>query len=274
MIGNFEYNDIESSIFNLVCKSVKRPLVPSVKATTISIYGKSGVIDYDNNDYNTKQIIMHIAYVGKNYIELRQRAREIAAWLSIGKRAKLIINDEPDKYYLAKIVNEIDLNTLKRLGEADIIFECQPFAYMIADTSIDPTWVEADFPWIVDLPWNMIESYQFENAGNFIFDNPGTKEINYQSPQGSQSLIKVNGSWTSLNISLNGKTLSYIEAGTGEIIIDNVEMEVYLNGINKLSAIDGDIDSFLSVIPGENALQISGTGLNITTTIDFIPMWI
>lgn len=275
MVGDIEYNGIESLNFNLVCKSVKRPLIPSIRTTTISIYGKSGIIDYDNNDYNTKQIIMRIAYVGKSYIELRERARDIAAWLSIGKWSKLIINDEPDKYYLAKVVSEIDLNTLKRLGEADIIFECQPFSYYLYDTAFDPTWDDMDITWeTADMPWSMVESYQFRNSGSFTFDNIGTKTIDYKSPQGSKSLIKINGTWNTINIRLNGKIISYIKAGTGELIIDNVEMEVYLNGANKLINIDGDIDSFLPIIPGENTIEITGVGLNIAITIDFIPMWI
>lgn len=277
MIGSFEYNNVKSRTFDLICRSVKRPLIPSLRPKTVNIYGKSGVIDYDNNDYNTRQIIMHLAYIGKNYIDLRSKARDIASWLSLGKWARLIINDEPDKYYLAKIVNEIDLETLKRLGEADIVFECQPFAYRVFDTGEDLTWEEANFPWVVaDTPWTMSDAYTFTATGlkTFTFYNPGTKIIDISSPQGSKNQIKINGSWTTLNISLNGKTLDYIEAGTGELVIDNVEMEVKLNGTNKLSVIDGDIDSFLPILPSENIMQVSGTGLNITVTIDFSPMWL
>lgn len=276
MIGSFEYNNIKSRAFDLICKSVKRPLLPSIRPREIIINGKSGVIDYDNDDYDTRPIIMHIAYIGKNYIDLRSKARDIAAWLSLGKWARLIINDEPDKYYFAKVVNEIDLDTLKRSGKADIVFECQPFAYMTTNTSIDPTWEEGDFPWIIDMPWVMVEAYTFSATGlkTFTFNNPGTKEINYRSPQGSQSFIKINGSWTTLNINLNGNTLNYIKAGTGELIIDNVEMEITLNGVNKLSAIDGDIDEFLTLIPGDNTIEINGTGLNVNVTLDFIPMWL
>lgn len=276
MIGSFVYNGIKSSKFNLVCKSVSRPMLPTIRPRTVQIYGKSGVIDYGGGDYNTRQITMHIAYIGKNYTELRHRAREIAAWLTSKQWARLIINDEPDKYYLARVINGINLDAMQRLGQADITFECQPFAYMCTSTGSDPTWDEADFPWITDIPWNMVQSYQFSATGttNYTFEHPGTQEIGCNSPQGSKFNIIVSGIWTTLSLTLNGKTLKYLESGTGELVIDNVEMEVTLNGANKLSALDGDIDSFLSVMPGENTIQITGTGLNVTVTIDFTPIWL
>ena len=276
MVGSFEYNGIKSSAFNLICRSVSRPLLPTVRPRIMQIYGKSGVIDYGGSDYDTRQIVMHIGYIGSSYVELRSRAREIAAWLASGTWEKLFINDEPDKYYLARVITGINFETMQRTGQADITFECQPFAYMAIDTGADPTWNEADFPWMTDIPWVMVESYQFEATGEeeFTFENPGTQEIGYHSPQGSKFDIVITGSWATLEILLNGKTLEYTEAGTGVLVIDNVDMEVKLDGVNKLSKLDGDIDTFLTVMPGENTISIDGTGLDVTVTIDFAPQWL
>jgi len=276
MIGSFEYNGIKSSKFKLICRSVSRPMLPVVRTRMTQIYGKSGAIDYGGGDYNTRQIVMHIAYVGTNYTELRSRAREIAAWLISSVWAKLIINDEPDKFYLARVVSGINFETMQRLGQADITFECQPFVYMATDTGADPTWDEADFPWMTDIPWVMVGAYQFTAtaAGSYIFNNPGTQDIGCNSPQGSKFDIIISGSWATLELMLNGKTLQYTEAGTGTLIIDNVEMEAKMDGVNKLSALDGDIDSFFGVIPGENVIEIDGTGLNVMITIDFTPIWL
>lgn len=276
MVGSFEYNGIKSSAFNLICRSVSRPLLPAIRPRAMQIYGRSGIIDYGGGDYNTRQIVMHIAYIGKSFVELRSRAREIAAWLSSNAWAKLVINDEPDKYYLARVLTGINLDTMQKLGQADITFECQPFVYMATDTGSDPAWDEADFPWITEIPWNMIQSYQFSASATeeYTFENPGTCEIGCNSPQGSKFNIIVTGSWTTLEISLNGKMLEYTEAGSGTLIIDNVNMEVKLDGVNKLSELEGDIDSFLSIVPGENTIEVDGTGLDITVIIDFAPMWL
>ena len=122
----------------------------------------------------------------------------------------------------------------------------------------------------------MVQSYRFTATGltNYTFENPGTQEIGCYSPQGSKFDIIVSGSWTTLELTLNGKTLEYTESGSGLLVIDNVDMEVKLDGANKLSKLDGDVDSFLSVVPGENTIEISGTGLNVTVTIDFTPIWL
>jgi predicted phage tail component-like protein len=277
MIGNYEYDGTESTAYNLVCRSIERPLLPSARPKTVQIVGKSGIIDYSDgdDDYDTRPLTMHIAYVGDDYAELRRRAREIAAWLSPGKWAKLIVNDEPDKYYLAKITSKINLDTFRVSGEADIAFECQPFAYMVVSTGDDMTWDEADFPWETDIPWVMNEAYTFTATENtsFIFENPGTQEINNSSPEGTVFDVVITGSWTELSIALSGKSLTYPEAGTGVIKIDNINMEILLDDENILDVVEGDIESFLPVVPGQNTINIEGTGLDITVEIVFNPMW-
>ena len=275
MIGSFEYNNISSDNFNLICKSVNRPLLPAQRPKMVEIQGKSGVFDFGGGDYLTRQIVMHIAYKGNDYAELRQRARDIAAWLSVGRWSRLIINDESDKFYLARIIESIDLETLNRIGEADIVFECQPFAYQVVDSGdLDDTWDGADYPWLINVPWIVTYNFTATGAKSFTFDNPGTVAIGKDNPQGSKSQIKVVGSWSTLALSLNGKTLTYTTAGSGTLIIDNVYLEVSLNGSNKLSVMSGDLDSFLPITVGDNTIQVSGTGLNVNVTIDFTPAWL
>lgn len=250
MIGSFEFNNIKSTDLKLVCKSVNRPILPELRPRMTEIYGKSGLIDYGGGDYATRQITMHIGYIGTDYNELRTRTRSIAAWLMSASWAKLIIDDEKDKFYLARVIEGIDFETLNRVGEADIVFECQPFAYSTG---------------------NYIHATE---ESSLTFQNPGTKEINFHCPQGSKSSIVVTGTWTSFTLALNGEMLEYTEAGSGAVTIDNIEMEVDLDGVNKLSAVDGDIDKFLSIKPGENTIYITGADLDVTVTVDYIPMWL
>jgi len=273
---SFEYKGIRGSEYGIYCKTEKRSLLPALRRREFEIYGKSGIIDIGNNDYAPKIMTVKLTYIGANLVDLRSKARLLASWLNSSTWGKLVFDDEPDKYYLARVKDGIDLNNILMTGEMSVNFECQPFAYMCISTGADPTWDEADFPWITEIPWNMVQSYQFSATGttNYTFEHPGTQEIGCNSPQGSKFDIVISGSWTTLEISMNGKTLEFTEAGTGTLVIDNVDMEVKLNGLNKLSALDGDIDSFLNIVPGENTIGVSGTGLNITVTIDFIPQWL
>ena len=255
MIGAFIFNEVESSTFKLVCKSVKRPLLPAVKVRRVELTGISGVYDFDDdgNEYSMRPLVMKIQYIGTSYEELRSRARSIAAWLSTSTWAKLRIHDEDDKYYLAKVTGEIDLDSLWESGAADIEFDCQPFAYSVDEE---------------------VEEFEVDGLTNHAFINPGTRLINYKSPQGSKSKITIVGAWTTLSLSMNGKTLNYPEAGNGTLIFDNIEMECTLGGVNKFSVLTGDVDTFLKVIPGDNTLTINGTGLDLDVTVEYIPLWI
>jgi len=254
MISQFKYKDIDSSTYGVYFRSVVRPLLPQIRTKSININGTSGSYDFGDNEYANIQVRIRIVYIPTNYIERKQKAREIAAWLSSNIWQKLILGDEPDKYYLARVYGQVDLDPLMASGEAEVAFECQPFSYSVEESSF---------------------SFSTAAATNYSFENLGTRKISYKSPQGSIFIITINGSWTTVSISLNGNALNYTEAVvSGELVIDNIEMEAALGGINKFNALDGDIDTFLSVIPGENVLSVSGTNLNIDVTIDFIPMWL
>lgn len=280
LIGSFSFHDIESTIYNLVCKSVKRPLLSSTRVNRMEVAGVSGAFDVDEKLYSLRTITMHIAYIGTDYFELRSRAREIAAWLGTVVWSKLIINDEPDKYYLAKVTSEVNLETLWESGGADVDFDCQPFAFSTMDTDIDPTWDEADFPWIAaDISWGMMD-YIFSmlnkagaSSTTFTFNNLGTATIDKSSPPGSKSLLTLIGSWTSLSITLNGKTLTYGVNASSTVVIDNIDMTIVRDSVNVLNSLTGDLDSFLPIIPGINEIVFAGTNIDIVADIDFTAQW-
>jgi len=255
MIGSFSFNNVESSGFNLVCKSVKRPLLPAKKVNRTEKVGASGAYDFDDNEYSLRVVTMKIAYIGTTYQELRVRARAIAAWLSTKTWVKLIIHDEPDKYYLAKVTSEISLESLWESGTADIVFDCQPFAYSL--TELDVT------------------RLALTDTTAINFTNPGTRDINFKSPQGSKFSITVTGSWTTLTFACNGQTLTYSKAGVAEtLVLNNVDMTVIQNGSSFFASLTGDVDTFLSIIPGANTITVGGTGLSIDVKISYIPLWI
>jgi predicted phage tail component-like protein len=255
MIGEFTFNSVASGDFGLVCKSVKRPLLPAAKVKRVDLSSTSGAYDFTDNEYSLRLVTMRIAYIGTSFEEMRSRARDIAAWLSTSTWAKLVINDEPDKYYLAKVTDEIDLTSMWEAGEAEINFDCQPFAYS------------------VDEEEELYEDITSQHVCEFT--NPGTREINYRSPQGSKSLITITGSWSSLSFAMNGKTLTYGHSASSKtLIIDNILMEATLDGSNVFGYLGGSLDDFLPIIPGANSLTVNGTGLNIDVTVTYIPLWI
>lgn len=254
MVGSFTFNNINSESFNLVCKSVKRTLLPARKVYRSEPPNASGVYDTPGIEYSARIIEMKIQYIGTSFEELRSRARTIAAWLSV-EWANLIINDEPDKYYIARIDDEIVLDNLYEYGSANVTFICQPYALSVAWSSF---------------------SFNSGDLPNCVFTNNGTRKITYKSPPGSKFLIKVLGSWNALTLELNGYQIAHnIITSNKELIIDNIAMEAKLAEVNVFNDISGDIDNFLPLIPGSNTLVVSGDGVNITSvTVEFIELWI
>lgn len=276
MINRFSYKSVNSISHEVYFKSLKSPLRASMKTRIVDLPQASGQYDFGDNEYDVITIEMNLVYMPTSLVNRKIKMREIADWLASDTWEKLILGDEPDKYYLARVSNEIDLERLTSSGEARVSFVCQPFAYMAEDINTDSTWEDASFTWLTSLTWGMSTNYSFSATGetSFTFNNPGTRAINYKSPQGSKFNIIIDGVFRNLTLTLNGKTLThgdYLASGT--FTIDNYNMEVNLNGDNDLSEMSGDLGTFLEILPGENTITVSGTSLDAEITLDFIPMW-
>jgi predicted phage tail component-like protein len=253
MIGSFSIDGYESSNYNLVCKSVKRPLLPAMKVRRVDMSGLSGAYDFDDDEYSLRTITMRIAYIGTSFEELRSRARDIAAWLYTSTWKELVINDEPDKYYLAKITSEVDLKSLWESGTADVTFDCQPFA-LSSETS---------------------ETRDVTGNTSYTLTAEGTRHINYKSPPGSKFQVIIIGSFTTLDLTINGNTLSFTDAMVSKtLIIDSVEMTVDINSASVFGDVTGDISKFFQLNPGSNSISISGTGMDFNIGIYYKPLWL
>lgn len=259
MIGSYTFNGVNSESFYLITRSIKRPLLPSRKNSYSEVDGVSGIHDHKTKDYKTRKIIMQSAYIGDDFENLRSRARSIAAWLSTETWAPLIINDEPDKYYLAKVDDELDLKSFLESGTFDVEFNCQPFALSVQESS------------------QTLSNIQTKRTGTI--NHPGTREINYRSQPGSKFKITTIGVWETISFKINDKILIFNEDGgspisSSALYIDNIDMTVSKDGVDKFDKLDGDIDTFLELTPGNNTIEIDGTGLLCSVIIEFIPLWI
>ena len=276
MIG-FSFKGRHSSTLDIGVRSADRTLIPQKRKNDIIIPGRHGSMVPGEEIYDRRYIKTILGLINnEDWVDLRLNSREVAEWLS--GEGKLIFDDEPDKFYIASVYDAVGLEQmhLQPIGGAEVTFDCQPFAYMVVDTSTDDTWEQADYPWLISIPWDNSVTYSFSATGTktFVFDNPGTQQLDYKAPEGSKSIIRITGSWTTLNLTLNGKTLNYTTSGSGILIFDNVEMEVTVDGVNRLAYLNGDIDEFLPIKPGNNSIRITGTGLNVQVYLDFKPMWI
>ena len=130
----FTFNGQNSStVFNLLTIDIIRPLVPNLRKNEMIIPGRHGTYDFENNTYDNRMIEVIVKYTGTSFANYRTQARTLAAWLGQTEYKQLIFSDETDKYYMARVYEVVGLKNLFALEEASIVFECQPYAYNVAD---------------------------------------------------------------------------------------------------------------------------------------------
>ncbi len=273
---SFYFNERHGSEFKLFFKSLSRPVLPELRKRELTVPGKSGVYSFKSKAHEKRIVSGQIQYVGSNLSDLRVWARSIAQWLYTEDYARLIFDDEPDKYYMAKVYSEVPLESLYSLGSANIVFECQPYAQYVLGSADELTW-DTLLNWNSEYLWTGSENYRLgvtSSPAPLTVNNPGTREIGIGSPQGSRFKVIITGSFTNFTVSMNGKSLSYNEPLAAETLeIDNINCTVKA-GVNKLSVCSGDLDSFLTLKPGMNTMIFAGAGLNCSVIIDFIPQFI
>lgn len=119
-------NNKKLSDYGLAVKSVNRPLLPARKYDEIDLQEQDGEI-LDVFGYKNREISVHIYFIEKNIEDIRAKAREVAYLLR--KKSKLVFSDEPDKYYYGILLDQSDLEVLGTVGESELTFLCDPFAY-------------------------------------------------------------------------------------------------------------------------------------------------
>jgi predicted phage tail component-like protein len=133
-LPGFTFNNIHSSsIVGLIFRSKNRQILPSTQDVYLEIPQRDGSYLFAGAE-NDRIIEVEITITANTIQERQQRARQLAAWLRTKERKKLIFDDEPDKYYLAKVSSQVDFETVVKLGKALILFRCLPYAYSEVNT--------------------------------------------------------------------------------------------------------------------------------------------
>lgn len=283
MIGAFRFNGRHTSEFNLVSRSVSRPLLPTARVKRVEVPTLSGAQDFDGVEYDLKEITMRIMYIGKDYHELRTRAREIAAWLTVPNWSWLELDDEPGFRYLAKISSETDLSHFFESGAIDCEFEVQPFAH-----NFEPVRSEE---WAF-LGGNNTRPYT-------LVEIVGSRYVDNRSPQGSRLDVNLRIpetlANTPINIMLGNLSESHSGGGqsrqmtysgpSGILRIDSINMIATINNVNAFPHFTGgnletflripipwtSEDSFMLVISGEGSWANNLPG--VESFVEYTPLW-
>lgn len=241
-------------------------MLPDSVSRTKAIAGRHGLYDFGSTLTSRRFVFPLIFAQETSRHELQQRIRAFSAFLldayARPREMKMIFNYEPNVYYMVKYDGSLTPDRLFERGSFKLpLVAHDPFARFI----INPGDITLDSDIILDSDIRLDDEYGFTVAG------PGNVEVNNFGTLATQPEIVVQGSFTTLSITANGKTFGFGSAIAGQtLVIDGEQMKVKLGGANALWSMSGH---FVDLLPGVNQVTIGGTGLNCTVSFNFKPKY-
>lgn len=243
MLYGFTYNGQHSSDIGLIMRSRNRALLPVARDTFKEIPGREGSYLFPGT-FQDRFIQLDCWLREASLIALKVKARQIAAWLHTADWAPLTFDDEPDKYYRAKIADQVDLTQIAGLGRFAVSFRCLPLAYGTEVTEI----------FVNDL---------------VVVNNLGTCEA---LPVFTVTFTDTAAEW---KVQQGSRYIRVVRAFTaGDILTVNCETgAVLVNGVRALANLDWQNSKFFTLTPGVSGLQIT-PALVCTATVTITPRWL
>lgn len=252
MAAYFKFNNIKSSDRNIVLKGYTPIFLPELNSTYEEIPGRHGSVEFNDNTRKDIVIEVEIAILGKNRRDILVNARAVEHWLS--QKGTLSFWDEPQRFYVGRIVNQIPLERTIGWGNVNLLFRCEPFAYFIRTMAEDVTWYD-DVPWTEQITWEKCTG-RHEVTGNT------TIQVNNRGAFELSPFIRIDGSFDSLAI--DGLVINK-QLKDDSLYIDNEKEVIYTkDGNNRVSWMPYTSGDFMKLDVGVNDIQISGKNMDFT----------
>lgn len=217
------YNGVSSTtIRGLRIKNWSRQFFPQSRDVLEEIEGQDGFV-FTPKPLGRKRI--SITFIGRFSDESERIALidNVTKWLYSDQLGNLVLGDEPDKYYLGKVIDDTNIEPSYYSGEFTVTFTCQPLKYGNKRDEI------------------LLNSSIFTNYGTYVDKNP---EVG----------IILNEDSEVLTITVNETELSYEGPmiGSGSTIKIK-DLEFRIDNDLKIFEVDG---YFPVIDPGENRIDI------------------
>lgn len=133
--GTLIFNGVDLyETYGILVERVEDDLLPALRERKVVVPGRSGAYDFGAQYYDERLLTLPS---GSTRQLTRGEVREVSYALS--KKGRIVLWDEPDKYYLGRIYDATDLERVLRTMRKYVLnFVCEPFAY--GET------VQVDFP--------------------------------------------------------------------------------------------------------------------------------
>jgi predicted phage tail component-like protein len=131
----FIFKGLSSDSQGLKEKQPHHSILPPIEARTLDLPLVHGGIDYGRR-YGMREIEVQVSIKSNSYTNLRTKIRQIAKWLNSENLERLSFSDEPDKYYMARVVDSTVLDDLYLYEETTLKFLCpSPFAFSLTEAT-------------------------------------------------------------------------------------------------------------------------------------------
>ena len=138
----FSYNDITSKSMGLKARLTSWQVSGRLRNFTTTVPGKYGVTDF-GADFDYREIVVSCSIFPRHsFPALVSTLDDIAAWLDpVGGLKQLILDDVPDRYFMARLNAAVECERLLRSsGSFELTFFCpDPFGYAIEDENFSIT---------------------------------------------------------------------------------------------------------------------------------------
>jgi predicted phage tail component-like protein len=242
------------------------PATPDLRQNTLTIPGRAGKWDF-GSEWDSRTFELPLILKEPDSFEMQRKLNDFVAFLldpfGRPRDIKLVFDYEPDKYYTVRLSGNISPERLYRFGKFPLILEATD-PYKKFSVPSDEIIMNSDVSVMSDILWNTeLVSYNVTFSQTFTILNQGTVAIPLS--------IDINGSGTNVTFELNGQTFSL---GTFIDTFFKVIGESYTilkDNVEDLTSISGD---FLTLMPGENHIQVTGSNLDLFITESIIYKYI
>lgn len=149
-------------------------LMPKLRERKITLPRRSGSYDLGAKYYDERILEMSCDSIkGMTRADLR----ELSYVLS--KKAKIVMGDEQDKYYIGRIYDPSQIDHISVIGHKfDLSFVCEPFAYAEESTITDEFSLTRDENGIGITPSETYYNGTVEAPSKIVITNNGSQAIN------------------------------------------------------------------------------------------------
>lgn len=171
-VVTFDNSVSSTAVPELIVQTVERDLVPGIRDGYVDVPGLPGAVLFPEED-GDRAISMQCSLVADDGLARRAAVRNLAKWARKKTRKRLIVDNEPDRFWDAKLSDQSNVAEKVLLGQLTLVWRVGPYAQSIDTTSTlsasaasgDPTTVDVSGSDVEVEPVIEITSSSFNVAG-------------------------------------------------------------------------------------------------------------